>query len=158
MAGTAHEIPALIVGKNENDVGPPLLAKGDWGNNFVKKQHRACEQAGSYRVSSGNCPVEEFLNSLNDKQVAKNLWVLRLVRELDSIPKEYLKKLVNTDDIWEVRIRSGSNSFQILGFFDDDQFIVLTNGFFKKSQKTPKNEIALAQKRRIDYLEMKKNG
>jgi DNA-binding HxlR family transcriptional regulator len=33
-----------------------------------------------YRTASGRCPVEEFLDSLSDKQAAKILWVLRLVK------------------------------------------------------------------------------
>jgi len=43
-----------------------------------------------------------------------------------------------------------------LVFFDGDQFIILTNGFAKKSQKTPKPEITLAEQRKIDYLERNK--
>jgi len=33
-----------------------------------------------------------------------------------------------------------------------NKFIVLTNGFQKKSQKTPRNEILLAEKRKADWL------
>ena len=109
-----------------------------------------------YHTSSGKCPVEDFLDSLNDRQVEKVLWVLRLIRDLEFLPKEYFKKLVNTQDIWEVRVKSGNNIFRILGFFDDAQFIVLTNGFAKKSQKTPRNEIILAEQRKKDYLERRK--
>ncbi|WP_199535544.1 type II toxin-antitoxin system RelE/ParE family toxin [Rhodohalobacter sp. SW132] len=61
----------------------------------------------------------------------------------------------STDDIWEVRARIGSNSFRILGFIDGDEFIILTNGFSKKSQKTPKKEIKLAEQRKADYLSRK---
>ena len=56
-----------------------------------------------YETVSGNCPVEEFLESLPSKQAQKITWVLELIEELPSIPSTYLKKLVNTDDIWEVR-------------------------------------------------------
>jgi hypothetical protein len=55
-----------------------------------------------YRTDSERCPIEEFLDSLSGKQAQKVLWVLRLIQELDSVPSQYLKKLVNTDDIWEV--------------------------------------------------------
>lgn len=109
-----------------------------------------------YRTSSGKCPVEEFLDTLNDKQVEKVLWVLRLIKELEIIPKEYFKKLLNTEDIWEIRVKSGNNIFRLLGFFDGNRSIILTNGFAKKSQKTPKQEITLAEQRKKDYLERKK--
>jgi len=105
-----------------------------------------------YETTKGIKPVQEFLDSLNDKHVKKIVWVLRLIRDLDFIPKEYLKKLVNTNDIWEIRTQSGNNIFRILCFFDKGNLIVLTNGFAKKTQKTPKNEIDLAEKRKQEYL------
>lgn len=105
-----------------------------------------------YKTSKGNDPVKNFLNSLTDKQAKKVTWVLRLVRDLDFVPIEYLKKLVNTKDIWEIRIKSGNNIFRILCFFDKGNLIILTNGFVKKTQKTPAREIELAEKRKQEYL------
>jgi phage-related protein len=110
-----------------------------------------------YRTDSERCPIEEFLDSLSGKQAQKVLWVLRLIQELDSVPSQYLKKLVNTDDIWEVRVQVGNNTFRLLGFFEDDNLIVLTNGFAKKTQKTPSQEIELAEQRKRDYLSRKQN-
>jgi phage-related protein len=77
---------------------------------------------------------------------------LKLIREIDHVPSNYLKKLVNTDDIWEVRIDVGKNTFRLLGFFFENDLIILTNSFQKKSQKTPKKEIELAEKRKKEYL------
>ena len=108
-----------------------------------------------YKTRSGKVPVKEFLDSLSSKHAQKVAWVLELVERLDQIPIQYFKKLKNSDEIWEVRARIGSNSFRILGFIDGDEFIVLTNGFSKKSQKTPKQEIELAEKRKADYLSRK---
>jgi len=109
-----------------------------------------------YRTKSGKCPVEEFFDTLSDKQVEKVLWVLRIIRDIDFVPREYLKKLVNTDDIWEIRVKSGGNIFRILGFFHKNKIIILTNGLMKKSQKTPLMEIKIAQNRKKDYLERNK--
>ncbi|MEW6702938.1 MAG: type II toxin-antitoxin system RelE/ParE family toxin [Bacteroidota bacterium] len=106
-----------------------------------------------YKTANNKNPVEEFLESLSDKQVEKILWVLRLIKQLDRIPSEYFKKLENTNDIWEVRASSGNNEFRLLGFWHKSNFIVLTNGFKKKSQKTPKTEIELAENRQKDFLE-----
>ena len=105
-----------------------------------------------YETPKGSNPVKDFLNSLTDKQAKKVAWVLRLVRDLNFVSKEYLKKLVNTNDIWEIRIQSGSNIFRILCFFDKGNLIVLTIGFTKKTQKTPAKEIKLAEKRKQEYL------
>ena len=98
------------------------------------------------------CPVEEFLDSLSGKQAQKVIWVMQLVEDLVQVPKQYFKKLVNTADIWEIRIQLGSDIFRVLGFFVDDARFVATNGFQKKSQKTPIKEIVLSEKRKLDYI------
>lgn len=100
----------------------------------------------------GKCPVEEHLDSLSDTQVAKITWVLKLVRETQNITTQYFKKLVNTDDIWEVRVSVGKNIFRLLGFMQEQELIILTNSFQKKSQKIPRKEVKLAEKRKKDYL------
>lgn len=109
-----------------------------------------------YRRSDGTSPVEEFLDELSDKQAAKVLWVLKLFEDLNFVPSQYWKKLKNTKNIWEVRISLGGNIFRILGFVKNGQFIVLTNGFTKKTQKTPRSEITLAEKRKKHYQETTK--
>ncbi len=109
-------------------------------------------QVNFYRTESGRCPVEEFLNSLTGKQTQKVAWVLQLVEELDVVPRQYFKKLINTDDIWEVRVQFGGNIFRLLGFFDGNELIVLTGGFVKKTQKTPRQEIATAEQRKRNYF------
>jgi len=110
-----------------------------------------------YRTESDECPVEDFLNSLESKQAQKVAWVMQVVEELDKVPSTFLKKLKNTNDIWEIRVQSGNNIFRFLGFFDKGNFIVLTNGFQKKTQKTPKSEILLSEQRKQNYLTRKNN-
>lgn len=111
-----------------------------------------------YRTASNKIPVEEFFDSLSDKQVEKVLWVLRLIKQLGRVPVEYFKKLENSENIWEVRASSGNNEFRLLEFRYKSNFIVLTNGFKKKTQKTPMSEIKLAEKRKKDFLERRPNG
>lgn len=105
-----------------------------------------------YRTARGTSPVEEFLNSLNSKQAQKVVWVLRLIEELPQIPKQYFKKLDGTSGLWEVRIQMGSDAIRLLGFFDGGRLVVLTNGFAKKTQKTPARELLLAEQRKRDYM------
>jgi phage-related protein len=114
------------------------------------------ETINFYTTQEGKIPVAEFLDLLPAKQARKITWVLQLVEELDVIPTTYLKKLVNTQDIWEVRAQVGNNIFRLLGFFDGDNLVVLTHGFQKKTQKTPAKDIKLAEQRRRDYLRRKK--
>ena len=105
-----------------------------------------------YRTSSGDCPVEDFLDSLSDRDARKVVWVLRLIERLEIIPQQYLKKLVSTDDLWEIRAQMAGNSYRLLGFFESPRLLILTNGFAKKKQKTPSTEIELARKRRAEHL------
>lgn len=111
-----------------------------------------------YRNSNGECPVDNFLRSLTAKQFEKVTWVLSVVRELPVVPKQYFKKLIGTNDIWEVRIDSGNDTFRLLGFLEKGNFVVLTNGFAKKTEKTPPGEIRLAEQRKRDYEDRRRNG
>jgi phage-related protein len=104
----------------------------------------------------GGCPLEEFLDSLNAKQAQKVLWMLRVVQELPRVPQQYLKKLEGTDDLWEVRAEFGGDAFRLLGLWDAGRLIILTDGFAKKTQKTPEREIALAEQRKRDHLNRRK--
>ena len=109
-----------------------------------------------YRRSNGQSPVEEFLDSLTGKQAQKVLWVLELIEELETVPRQYFKKLVDREELWEVRVQFGNDIFRLLGFFDGGTLLILTNGFVKKMQKTPPQEIALAIRRKNDYLARRK--
>ena len=113
-----------------------------------------------YKTVTDVSPVEDFLDTLSDTQTKKILWVMKLVRELNPVPSQYFTKLVNTDDIWEVRVQIGGNIFRLLGFIEGDRLVILTNGFQKKTQKTPRREIELAEtiKREHQGREVINNG
>jgi phage-related protein len=111
-----------------------------------------------YRTPNGQSPIESFLDSLTGKQAQKVLWVLQLIEELESVPSQYFKKLVGSNEIWEVRVQFGRDFFRLLAFFANGNLIILTNGFAKKTQKTPQNEIALAIRRKNDYLTRSKSN
>ena len=59
------------------------------------------------------------------------------------------------DGIFELRCKFGSDITRTLYFFYEGANIILTNGFVKKTQKTPAQEIKLAKLRRDDYLSRK---
>lgn len=108
-----------------------------------------------YQTSSGTKPVEDFLDGLSDQHAQKVAWVLRLVERLGRVPEQYLKKLVGTDQLWEIRVQAGGKNYRLLGFFDGPVLMILTSGFLKKQQKTPRQEVELAQRRRTEYLHRK---
>ena len=110
-----------------------------------------------YSDENNNTPVEAFLDSLSPKIKSKTLRTIALLksngRNLGMPHSRYLR-----DGIFELRTQFGSNIDRILYFFYIDNKAVLTNGFIKKSQETPKEEISLAKKYRNDYLRRHQNG
>ncbi len=111
-----------------------------------------------YQSKSGKYPIKEFLDSLPGKQAKKITWVLELFEDSSIVPKQYFRKLSGTDDIWEIRIIFSGNIFRLLGFFESNGNFIITNGFRKKTQKTPLNEIKIAEERKINYYERKKRN
>jgi len=104
-----------------------------------------------YKTSSLKCPAADFLDSLTGKAAQKVTWVLKLIEETPKVPKEYFKKLLPYD-IWEVRIRFSGEKYRILSFLYNNSQLILTHGFVKKTQKTPKNEINKALAYREEFL------
>ena len=102
----------------------------------------------------------EFYNKLGKDIQEKIDWVFELVKTVNIIPKKYFQHLENTDGLFEIRIEYESNIYRIFCFFDDGKLIVLLNGFQKKTQKTPKNEIEKALRLMEMYLneKLKKDG
>ncbi len=97
-----------------------------------------------------------FLISFQQKQLKKVTWVLKLIEDLERVPSKYFKKMVNTADLWEARATSGSNTFRLIGFFDGPDLVILAHAFQKKTQKTPKRAIKVAEERKKDYFWRKK--
>ena len=61
-----------------------------------------------------------------------------------------------TEGLYEIRIEFEGNIYRIFCCFDKGNLVLLFNGFQKKTQKTPKKEIDLAQKLKNEYFEAKK--
>ncbi len=101
-----------------------------------------------YKTSGNRSPINEFLDTLSAKQAQKVSWVLNLIEELNMVPGQYFQKMVSIDDIWEARVKIGSNIFRLLGFFDGSKLVVMSHAFQKKTQKTPRQAIKLAEERK----------
>ena len=95
-----------------------------------------------------------FYTSANGQKPVKTktLRILSNIKEyglVSAIP--HIKKLTSTP-LWEIRIL-GKDSARILYFIQSKNTIVLLHGFIKKTQKTPPQEISIAQKRYQDLLD-----
>lgn len=98
---------------------------------------------------------ESFFLKLDEKTKKKIIWTINLIEEIKHVPEPYLKHIKGTDGLYEVRIQTGNNIYRVFCIFDQDKLVVLMNGFQKKSQKTPKNEIEKALKIRYEYEQEK---
>jgi len=84
-------------------------------------------------------------------------YVFRIIKTVDMIPQKFLKHIEGTEGLYEIRVEVGSNIFRILCCYDKGNLVVLFNGFQKKAQKTPKQEIELAEKLKKEYFKLKGN-
>ncbi|MFZ4414934.1 MAG: type II toxin-antitoxin system RelE/ParE family toxin [Bacteroidales bacterium] len=99
-----------------------------------------------------------FYLEQTDKVQEKIEYVFKVIQTVQNIPKKFLMHLSGTDGLYEVRIEFESNIFRIFCCFDKGNLVVLFNGFQKKTQKTPKDEIELALKLKDEYFNSKKKN
>lgn len=106
-----------------------------------------------YEDESGNYPVIDFIESLDNKKLSTKIIrdIELLEKHGNSVPRELSKHL--KDGIFELRTKLGSNIVRTLYFFHKNKIIVITNAFVKKTQKTPTKEIDRAIFSRKRYLE-----
>lgn len=104
-----------------------------------------------YRTTAGKCPIVDYLDGLNAKQAQKVMWTLRAIETLSSVPANYLRKMVNTDNLWEVRVSHAGNIFRLLGWMLPGGGLMLAHGFTKKTQATPAREISTTETRKAEY-------
>jgi phage-related protein len=83
-------------------------------------------------------------------------YVLFLVSIAERIPKKFFRQLIGTNALYEIRVEYESNIYRIFCCFDEENLVVLFNGFQKKSQKTPKKELEKALRIMKEYFEFKK--
>lgn len=103
-----------------------------------------------YTTEDGKKPAKEFLLSLEPKMRAKMVKTIELLEnngpELRMPYSEYLG-----NGIFELRAKVGSYISRELYFFFCGQKAVLTNGFVKKTRRTPQNQLQTAAKYKDDY-------
>ena len=95
----------------------------------------------------------DFFQEQTEAVKLKFNYTLGIIATIERVPEKFFKHI--DDGIYEVRIEVGSNIFRVFCFFDEGQLVILVNGFQKKTQKTPKNEILLAKKIKKEYFNEK---
>lgn len=107
-----------------------------------------------YGKPDGSEPAKEFLDSLDVKMRAKMVRTIQMLQQNGNELREPYSKALN-DGIFELRAKVGSDISRVLYFFVVGKTIILTNGFIKKTQKTPTEELERAKSYRQEYLSRK---
>lgn len=96
---------------------------------------------------------EDFFNSLDSGAQRKTVYIIRYIQQSDRWNTKFVKYL--RDGLFEMRIEYQSNIYRVFFILDGDNVVMLFNGFQKKTQKTPVQEIEKALKLKQEYYENK---
>ena len=111
-----------------------------------------------YETPDRITPLEEFLNNLKMKDKSLFAKVLRDMELLESkgnlLREPYTKPI--EDGIFELRTKQHNNIVRVFFFFVVGKKIILTHGFIKTTEKTPKSEIDKAKEYKKEYEGRKK--
>ena len=101
---------------------------------------------------------KEFFESQKQSVKEKIDYVLFLNMTVERIPKKFFSGIEGQDGLYEIKIEFESNIYRIFCCFDEGNLIILFNGFQKKTQKTPKEEIAKAKRIMNEYFILKRKS
>ena len=96
---------------------------------------------------NGKCEFEEFLDALPTKDADKLYALISTIQEegmLTAIRQQWVKRL--DSEVFEIRSKISSNIQRALCFHKAKSNYIITHGFTKKTQETPKREIEKAHR------------
>lgn len=108
-----------------------------------------------YETKQGKSPAEDFIRAMSAKAKAKFFQIANLLKEHGPEVRMPYSRFLE-DGIFEARVIVGNDSSRVLYFFMEGQRVIFTNGFVKKTQKTPRREIETAIRYRADYFKKEK--
>ena len=118
----------------------------------IQEAYQGNMQTINFTNENGVDYIEEFYKTLQPKELAKVEQNLKELKRLGMFTKPPLMKQL-TDFIYEFRTKTNELYIRILFFKLPGNEIVFTNGFKKKTDKTPPNEIEIAIQRRKNYID-----
>lgn len=105
-----------------------------------------------YQSPSDNPVVYDWFLEQESKVKARFAQIFDLLQDKGtSVGMPYVRPLVNTK-LYEIRVEQSTNIYRIFYFAYTGRRFILLHGFQKKTQKTPKKEIELAESRRKEFL------
>jgi phage-related protein len=98
---------------------------------------------------------KQFRKTLDRETLKKFYKVLILIMTVEIVPVKFLKAIEGRKGLYEIRVEQGSNIYRVFCCFDEGNLVILFNGFQKKSQKTPKDQLDKAEALMKKYFEQK---
>ena len=98
---------------------------------------------------------KEFYIKQSEKIRKKIAQTLLWLQTVDKLPVSILKSIQGRKGLYEIRVEYNSNIYRIFCCFDKGNLVILLNGFQKKTNKTPINEINKAEKLMNEYFKNK---
>ena len=95
---------------------------------------------------------KDFKKTLRKETLQKVYQVFIYIMTLEQVPVKFLKAITGVTGLYEIRVEEGGNIYRIFCCMDDDRLVILFNGFQKKSQKTPPEEIERAKRIMNEYF------
>ncbi len=97
-----------------------------------------------------------FYKGLDFSVKHKIQYVFELIKQVDRVPQKFLSPMTGYNGLFEIRIEYQSNIYRVFCCFDQERLVVLFNGFQKKTQKTPREEIDKAMRLKDEYFNLKR--
>ena len=104
---------------------------------------------------------KEFRKTLDRETLKKFYQVLTLIMMVKEIPDKFLKAINGRPGLFEIRVEHGNNIYRVFCCFDEGNLVILFNGFQKKTQKTPKEQLDKAEalmKKYFNQIKEQNNG
>lgn len=99
---------------------------------------------------------KEFRKTLDRDTLKKLYQVLTLIMMLKVVPVKFLKAIEGREGLFEIRVEQGNNIYRVFCCFDEDNLVILFNGFQKKTQKTPVEQLDKAEALMKKFFTLKK--
>jgi phage-related protein len=100
--------------------------------------------------------AKDFLDNLEPKLRAKSYRTIQMLARFGPVlTLPHSRKIVGTEDLYELRVQQGNNICRLFYFYYNKEIYILLSGFIKKQQKTDLKEIEKALDIRKKYVEDK---
>jgi len=105
-----------------------------------------------YQSSDGSSPVLDWFLEQEPKVQAKFAWIFDLLQERGTlVGMPYVRSIVNSK-LFEIRVEQDTNIYRVFYVAYTGERFILLHGFQKKTQKTPKKELDIAETRLKTFL------